>query len=64
MASTLVPMIVVLATIEKHLRTAWRISLGIAAVLPIFILIMRSKLKELVEYCRNKMNKYLYLLIV
>jgi MFS family permease len=63
-AGTLVPMIVVLATTQKHLRAAWRISLGIAAVLPIFMLLMRSRLKEPVEYRRNKMNKYPYLLII
>ncbi|KAG0649240.1 Glycerophosphodiester transporter GIT2 [Hyphodiscus hymeniophilus] len=63
-AGTLVPMIVVLATTQKHLRAAWRISLGIGAVLPICMLIMRTKLKEPVEYRRNKMNKYPYLLII
>lgn len=63
-AGTLVPMIVVLATTEKHLRAAWRIALGIGAVLPIAMLIMRSFLKEPVEYRRNKMNKYPYLLIL
>ena len=63
-AGTLVPMIVVLATTEKHLRAAWRISLGIAAVLPIFMLAMRSKLREPEEYNRAKMNKYPYGLII
>lgn len=63
-AGTLVPMIVVLATTEKHLRAAWRISLGIAAVLPIFMLAMRSKLKEPAEYNRAKMTKYPYTLIL
>lgn len=63
-AGTLVPMIVVLATTEKHLRAAWRISLGIAAVLPCFMLLMRSKLKEPAEYNRAKMTKYPYGLIL
>lgn len=63
-AGTLIPMIVVLATTEKHLRAAWRISLGIAAVLPIFMLVMRSKLKEPEEYKRAKMTKFPYLLII
>jgi len=63
-AGTLVPMIVVLATTDKHLRAAWRISLGIAAVLPCILLAMRSKLKEPAEYNRNKMQKYPYWLII
>jgi MFS family permease len=63
-AGTLVPMIVVLATTEKHLRAAWRISLGIGAVLPIFMLAFRSKLREPAEYTRQKMNKYPYMLIL
>jgi MFS family permease len=61
---TLVPMIVVLITSEKHLRAAWRISLGVAVIPPIILLAFRSQLKEPEEYNREKMNKYPYGLII
>ncbi|RDW67078.1 hypothetical protein BP5796_09827 [Coleophoma crateriformis] len=63
-AGTLIPMIVVIATTENHLRAAWRICLGIAAVLPIFLLIARTKIQEPEEYNRAKMAKYPYGLIL
>jgi len=61
---TLVPMIVVLITSERHLRAAWRISLGIAVIPPIILLAFRSQLKEPEEYNRQKMQKYPYGLII
>ena len=61
---TLVPMIVVLITTEKHLRAAWRISLGVAVIPPIILLAFRSQLKEPEEYNRQKMTKYPYGLIL
>lgn len=61
---TLVPMIVVLITTERHLRAAWRISLGIAVIPPIILLAFRSQLKEPEEYNRQKMTKYPYSLII
>jgi len=61
---TLVPMIVVLITSERHLRVAWRICLGIAVIPPIILLAFRSQLKEPEEYNRQKMSKYPYGLII
>ena len=61
---TLVPMIVVLITTEKHLRVAWRICLGIAVIPPIILLAFRSQLREPEEYNRQKMAKYPYGLII
>lgn len=61
---TLVPMIVVLITTEKHLRVAWRICLGIAVIPPIILLAFRSQLKEPEEYNRQRMQTYPYTLII
>lgn len=44
--SALVPMIVVLATGENHLRAAWRICLGLGVIPPLSLLWLRIKLKE------------------
>jgi MFS family permease len=44
--SSLVPMIVVLATGENHLRAAWRICLGLGVIPPLSLLYLRIKLKE------------------
>ncbi|KAF1988423.1 MFS general substrate transporter [Aulographum hederae CBS 113979] len=62
--AALVPMIVVLATTEKHLRAAWRICLGLGVIPPLSLLYLRIKLKEPEEYNRQKMTKYPYWLIV
>ena len=44
--SALVPMIIVLATGENHLRAAWRICLGLGVIPPLSLLWLRIKLKE------------------
>lgn len=41
-----VPMVVVLATGEQHLRAAWRIMLGIGCIPPLSLFYMRYKLQE------------------
>jgi MFS family permease len=63
-ASSLVPMIVVLATGENHLRAAWRICLGLGVIPPLSLIYLRMKLKEPAEYTREKMNKFPVWLIV
>ena len=62
--AAIVPMIVVLATTENHLRAAWRICLGLGVIPPLSLLYLRIKLKEPEQYNRQKMNKYPYWLIV
>lgn len=62
--SSIVPMIVVLATGPGYLRAAWRIFLGIGCLPPLSLLYLRLKLKEPEEYNRQKMNKYPVWLII
>jgi MFS family permease len=59
-----VPMIVVLATGEDHLRAAWRICIGIGAIPPLSLLYLRFKLKEPEQYTRHKMTSYPWKLII
>ncbi|PYI17390.1 MFS general substrate transporter [Aspergillus japonicus CBS 114.51] len=63
-ASSLVPMIVVLACGENHLRAAWRICLGLGVIPPLSLIYLRMKLKEPTEYTREKMHKFPIWLIV
>ncbi|PWY82010.1 MFS general substrate transporter [Aspergillus heteromorphus CBS 117.55] len=63
-ASSLVPMIVVLATGEDHLRAAWRICLGLGVIPPLSLIYLRMKLKEPEEYRREKMHKFPIWLII
>ncbi|OAP60365.1 hypothetical protein AYL99_05367 [Fonsecaea erecta] len=62
--SAFVPMIVVLATGENHLRAAWRICLALGAIPPLSLLYLRIKLQEPEQYNRNKMHKFPVWLIV
>lgn len=62
--AALVPMIVVLATSENHLRAAWRICLALGVIPPLSLFYLRLKLKEPEEYNRQKMNKYPVWLII
>ncbi|KAK6384542.1 glycerophosphoinositol permease [Exophiala oligosperma] len=62
--SAFVPMIVVLATGESHLRAAWRICLALGAIPPLSLLYLRIKLQEPEQYKRNKMHKFPIKLIV
>lgn len=55
-ASSLVPMIVVLACTENHLRAAWRICLGIGVIPPLSLIYLRLKLKEPEEFNRETMK--------
>ncbi len=48
-----VPWIVVLICKDNHLRAAWRISLGLGAVSPALLFVMRLWLKDPEEYLRN-----------
>ncbi|KKK20295.1 MFS phospholipid transporter (Git1) [Aspergillus rambellii] len=57
-ASSLVPMIVVLATGEDHLRAAWRICLGLGVIPPLSLIYLRMRLQEPIEYSREKMHKF------
>ncbi|KAI4851643.1 MFS phospholipid transporter Git1 [Aureobasidium sp. EXF-8845] len=52
-----VPMVVVLATGDDHLRAAWRIMLGIGVIPPLSLFYMRYKLQEPEAYKRNTMAK-------
>ncbi|PWY67639.1 MFS general substrate transporter [Aspergillus sclerotioniger CBS 115572] len=63
-ASSLVPMIVVLACGENHLRAAWRICLGLGVIPPLSLIYLRMKLKEPAEYSREKMHKFPAWLII
>ncbi|KAF2227622.1 MFS phospholipid transporter Git1 [Elsinoe ampelina] len=53
--AAIVPMIVVLATTESHLRAAWRICLGLGVFPPLSLLYLRLKLSEPEAYKRNTM---------
>lgn len=63
-ASTLVPMILVLIFSENHLRAAWRMSLGLGVIPPLSLYYLRLKWKEPEEYNRQRMTKYPYWLII
>ncbi|MCJ1312540.1 hypothetical protein MMC25_006214 [Agyrium rufum] len=54
--STLVPMIVVLACTENHLRAAWRICLALGAIPPLSLLYLRLKLQEPEEFKRESLR--------
>lgn len=64
--SAIVPMIVVLATSESHLRAAWRICLGLGVLPPLSLLYLRLKLSEPEAYKRNTManTKTPWLLVI
>ncbi|KAF4554405.1 Sugar (and other) transporter-like protein 5 [Elsinoe fawcettii] len=64
--SAIVPMIVVLATTESHLRAAWRICLGLGVLPPLSLLYLRLKLSEPEAYKRNTManTKTPWLLVI
>jgi MFS family permease len=47
-----VPYLLVVICTEKHLRAAWRISLGLGVVPPLLLLWLRIKLKEPEEFTR------------
>ncbi|KAF2857391.1 MFS phospholipid transporter Git1 [Piedraia hortae CBS 480.64] len=53
----IVPMIVVLATTQSHLRAAWRICLGLGVIPPTVLLLMRARLQEPESYRQNTMAK-------
>ena len=55
-ASTFVPMIVVLATTENHLRAAWRIMLALGVIPPLSLIYLRVKLNEPEEFKRESMR--------
>ncbi|KAK5124982.1 hypothetical protein LTR85_001172 [Meristemomyces frigidus] len=55
--AAIVPMIVVLATGENHLRAAWRICLGLGFLPPLSLLWLRYKLKEPESFKRGTMSK-------
>ena len=65
-ASTLAPMIVVLACTENHLRAAWRICLGLGVIPPLSLIYLRAKLNEPEEFNRESMKntKFPWLLIL
>ncbi len=54
--SAFVPMIVVLACTESHLRAAWRICLGLGCIPPLSLLYLRLKLQEPEEFNRETMK--------
>lgn len=47
-----IPYLLVVICTEKHLHTAWRISLGLGVVPPLLLLYLRLKLKEPEEFKR------------
>ncbi|KAK5136773.1 hypothetical protein LTR08_002069 [Meristemomyces frigidus] len=53
--AAIVPMIVVLITGENHLRTAWRVCLGLGIIPPLSLLWLRFKLKEPESFKRGTM---------
>ncbi|KAL6714290.1 glycerophosphoinositol permease [Lecanora helva] len=55
-ASSFVPMIVVLACTESHLRAAWRICLGLGVIPPLSLIYLRLKLNEPEEFNRETMK--------
>ncbi|KAK8217485.1 glycerophosphoinositol permease [Zalaria obscura] len=64
--AAIVPMIVVLATTENHLRAAWRICLGLGVIPPLSLMYIRLKLKEPESYRRETMahTKTPWLLVI
>lgn len=48
-----VPYLMVVICTEKHLRLAWRLSLGVGTVPPILLLYLRIKLQEPEEFKRS-----------
>jgi hypothetical protein len=61
-----VPYVVAAACHNDHLSTIWRTSLGIGAVFPALLLIMRFFVKEPEDYQKNSMRhaKTPYLLVL
>ena len=55
-ASSLAPMIVVLACTDSHLRAAWRICLGLGVIPPLSLIYLRLKLQEPEEFNRETMK--------
>lgn len=55
-ASSFVPMIVVLACTDNHLRAAWRICLGLGVIPPLSLIYLRLKLQEPEEFNRETMK--------
>jgi MFS family permease len=51
-----VPYLLVVICTEKHLRLAWRISLGLGVVPPMLLLWLRVKLKEPEEFKRSDIS--------
>ncbi|KAM3066167.1 glycerophosphoinositol permease [Clarireedia jacksonii] len=51
-----VPYLLVVICTDKHLRAAWRISLGLGVVPPLLLFYLRLKLKEPEEYNRESMK--------
>ncbi|KAI9780381.1 MAG: hypothetical protein M1835_004511 [Candelina submexicana] len=64
--SAVVPLVVVAACTEKHLRAVWRISLGLGVIPPLSLFYLRLKLAEPEQYNRESMKnaKVPYILIV
>jgi len=54
--ASFVPMIVVLACTESHLRAAWRICLGLGVIPPLSLIYLRLKLNEPEEFNRETMK--------
>lgn len=54
--SSFVPMIVVLACGDGHLRAAWRICLGLGVIPPLSLIYLRLKLNEPEEFNRETMK--------
>jgi len=61
-----VPYLMVVICTEKHLRAAWRISLGLGVVPPLILFWLRLKLQEPEEFKRESMKyvKIPYLLVI
>lgn len=55
-AANLVPMILVLIFTESHLRTVWRLALGLGVLPPLSLLYLRIKLKEPEEFNRETLK--------
>ncbi|KAI9714137.1 MAG: hypothetical protein M1812_006465 [Candelaria pacifica] len=64
--SAIVPLVVVAACTEKHLRAVWRISLGLGVIPPLSLFYLRLKLAEPEQFNRESMKnaKVPYLLII
>ena len=54
--ASVVPMIIVLITTEKHLRLAWRLMLGLGVIPPLSLIYLRLKLNEPEEFKRQSMR--------